>query len=367
MPYSEVKKIVDDHIFPLVRKLYGLDGYEIKFIDRGYEISEWQNAVYCCEKEGEGAKIFRISLSGRSHEELLAEAEYIRFLYENGGSVSNVIESQNGKLLEEITHNAVTYFVSLFDKAKGKQFHENGYRYREGVQIAEYYFNIGQTIGKLHQLSKKYKPVHRRYSFLDKYNTAYVNGLIPDSYALLKVKLNEFIKTLDVLGCDCDFYGMIHFDYNDSNYSIDFETGQITVYDFDNSCFGWYMYDLAYAWMFAVGFAQHEKDITKRKERMEVFFNAVLEGYKSETDLINWLLDKFPFFINTVMAVHIIDAFEHIRRNKEEPEYDFGLSYLIKCIEDDIPYMGFFDEIYSCDTPFEYEDKRINLFIETLK
>jgi len=41
---------------------------------------------------------------------------------------------------------------------------------------------------------------------------------------------------------------MIHFDYNDGNYSIDFDTGQITVYDFDNSLFGWYMYNLADLW-----------------------------------------------------------------------------------------------------------------------
>jgi hypothetical protein len=63
------------------------------------------------------------------------------------------------------------------------------------------------------------------------------------------------------------------------------------------------------------------------------------------------------------MSLHIIEAFEHIRSNGEEPDYDFELSYLIKCIEDDIPYMGFFDDIYSCDNPFGYEDERIGVFI----
>jgi hypothetical protein len=38
----------------------------------------------------------------------------------------------------------------------------------------------------------------------------------------------------------------------------------------------------------------------------------------------------------------IIDAFEVMRNNGEEPECDEELSYRIKCMEDDIPYMGFF-------------------------
>ena len=366
LKYKEVEKIFDVYLFPLVQELYGLDGYTPKFIDRGYEIYEGQNAVYCCKKEGENPKILRLSLSGRTRAELLAEVEYIRYLFENGGSISNVISSRNGNLLEEITHNNITCLVSLFEKAKGMQLHENSYRYREGEPISEYYYNIGKTIGKLHQLSKKYTPVHRRYSFFDKYNSEYINELIPDSFSLLKSNLNGNLNTLEELGCGRELYGMVHFDYNDSNYSIDFETGRITVYDFDSSCFGWYMYDLAYTWMYGAGWASREKDSTVRKSIMDNFLKAIVEGYRSETRLEDCLLEKFPFFINTVITVLITEAFEHIRSKGEEPEYDFGLSYFIKCIEYDIPYMGFFHDIYSCETPFEHGDERINLFISTL-
>lgn len=56
---------------------------------------------------------------------------------------------------------------------------------------------------------------------------------------------------------------------------------------------------------------------------------------------------------------NIVDAFEVMRNNGEEPECDEELSYRIKCLEDDIPYVGFFHEIYSCDEPFEYEERDI--------
>ncbi|MGE8057452.1 phosphotransferase enzyme family protein, partial [Bacillus mycoides] len=48
-----------------------------------------------------------------------------------------------------------------------------------------------------------------------------------------------------------------------------------------------------------------------------------------------------------------------MRNNGEEPECDEELSYRIKCLEDDIPYMGFFHKVYSCKEPFEYEERNI--------
>ncbi|SDP96393.1 Phosphotransferase enzyme family protein [Litchfieldia salsa] len=152
---------------------------------------------------------------------------------------------------------------------------------------------------------------------------------------------------------------MIHFDYNDGNYSIDFDTGQITVYDFDNSCFGWYMYDLADLWTHGVCWIAAEPDADKRKKFMDDYFKTVLEGYRSETTIDCTMLDKLSLFIKVTLMENIVDAFEVMHNNSEEPECDEELSYLIKCLEDDIPYKGFFHEIYSCEVPFEYEKRNI--------
>ena len=236
---------------------------------------------------------------------------------------------------------------------------ENNYRYREGAPITEYYYNCGKVLGKLHQLSKGYTPVHRRYSFFDKYNAEYIDTLIPDSLSLLKEKLVELLKTLEGLDRDRESFGMIHFDYNDGNYMIDFATGQIIVYDFDNSCFGWYMYDLADLWKNGMGWIQFEPDAGKRKKFMNDYFKTALEGYKSETGIKNSILDKVYLFIQVTLMENIVDIFEVARNNDEKPECDEELSYLIKCLEDDIPYMGFFHEIYSCEEPFEYEKRNI--------
>lgn len=71
------------------------------------------------------------------------------------------------------------------------------------------------------------------------------------------------------------------------------------------------------------------------------------------------MLERLPLFIQVTLMENIVDAFEGMHNIGKEPECDEELSYLIKCMEDDIPYKGFFHEIYSCDEPFEFEVIRI--------
>jgi hypothetical protein len=88
---------------------------------------------------------------------------------------------------------------------------------------------------------------------------------------------------------------------------------------------------------------------------MKDYFKTVLDGYRSETIIEDSVLEQLPLFINVTIMDNIVAEFEQMRNNGEEPKYDEELSYRIKCLEEDIPYMGFFHEIYSCETPFEYE------------
>ncbi|MBD7971050.1 phosphotransferase [Paenibacillus sp. Sa2BVA9] len=357
--HNEVVKISDEYLLPLASELFGLEGYHIQLIPAH---KGGRNVVYSCEKEGIDSKILRIGfLPDRSREDFLGEVHYIRYLFEHGGSVSDVVSSKKGNLLEEVTHNNHVFFVCLFNKAKGKMLVENNYQYREGAPISEYYYNCGKVLGKLHQISKGYTPVHRRYSFFDKYNAQYIDKLIPESFPLLKEKLVELLNTLHGLERNQETFGMNHFDYNDGNYSIDFDTGQITVYDFDNSCYCWYMFDLAGLWISGVGWIQFEPDVGKRKTFMDDYFETVLAGYRSETKIEDSMLDKLPLFIQVSIMENIIDTFEVMHHNGEETTCDEELSYLIKCLEDDIPYKGFFHELYSCEEPFEYEERLITL------
>jgi Ser/Thr protein kinase RdoA (MazF antagonist) len=354
MTYNDVIRTYVDDLLPIITEKYGLEGYEITRIKAHVG---GRNIAYNCEREDSEAKIIRIIyLKDRSLKDILGETEYIRYLFDNGGSVSNVISSVKGNLVEEIIVKGHTFYVSLFDKAKGIQLADNNYQYREGVPLSEYFYSCGKVLGKLHQLSKEYNPVHRRYTFFDKYNAEYINKLIPDSYALLKVKLKDHLKVLEELDQSPELFGMVHFDYSDGNFIIDYNTGDITVYDFDNSCFCWYMYELANLWVHGVGWVQFEPDVSKRKKFMEEYFETVLTGYRSETQIEDSMLDKLPLFIQVTLIEGIIDTFEVMLYQEEELKIDEELAYDIKCMEEDILFRGFFHDIYSCEEPFEYAE-----------
>lgn len=357
MTIQDVLTLADTHILPAAVERYGLRGYAIRPVPTH---EGGRNAVFTCEKAGAPSRILRIVfLSDRSLEALLAEAEYIRYLRTNGASVADVIPSNRGNLIEEIFLEGRILYASLFERAKGRMLAENNFQYREGAPIEEYYFNCGKTLGKLHQLSKAYQPRHRRHDFFDKYNPRHIERLVPPSLPLLKERLYALLEDLAALPRDRDSYGMIHLDYGDGNYNIDFETGQITVYDFDNACFGWYLYDLADLWRNGVGWFQFEREPAKRRQSMDAYFATALAGYRSQTALDEEALRFLPLLIKATEMEGILDAFECAQVLGEAPECDEELTYRIRCIEEDIPYEGFFHEIYSHKTPFQLAPREI--------
>ncbi|MNE99388.1 hypothetical protein D3C80_1980580 [compost metagenome] len=92
---------------------------------------------------------------------------------------------------------------------------------------------------------------------------------------------------------------------------------------------------------------------------MDDYFETVLAGYRSETQIENSVLEKLPLFIKVTLMENIVDAFEVMQNNGEEPTCDEELSYLIKCLEDDVPYKGFFHDMYSYEEPFEAKERNI--------
>ena len=320
------------------KALYALNGYELHPVP-GHEGG--RNLVYVCSLDGEKRYILRISFLGdRTEEDYLAETEFVRYLARNGAPVADVVPSAGGKLVECIEQDGNRVFVSLFEYAKGMLLSDNGYRYREGAPLEEYFYNTGKALGKIHRLSKRYQPVHRRAAFPEKYTAGYINSLIPDSCAELKQAIIRRLEEYKALPTDPEDYGLVHFDFCDGNYHVDLQTGGITAFDFDNCIYCWYMFDLAHLWTHGVGWYRHVPDPKKRMECMDHYFGTILEGYRSETDVSEAMLRKLPLFIDMTIIEYVTDAFECCAREGEEPEEE-EIGDAVKCLIHDIPYGGF--------------------------
>ncbi len=333
-------------IFEQAIKLFSLEDYDCREVE-GHEGG--RNRIFICSKDGEKKFVLRISATGdRTEKDYLAETEFVHYLAENGAPVADVIPSVNGKLVEVIdgdgtvADNAVSVFISLFEYAKGMLLCDNGYRYREGASLEEYFFNTGKTLGKIHALSKSFEPVagYRRPDYFDKYKMEYLDRLIPEQYSELKSAIAKRLEAFRALPTDSQSYGLVHFDFSDGNYHIDMTTGNITVFDFDNCMYCWYMFDLANLWLHNEGWTRQEPDPDKRFAMMQQCFELQLKGYKTETEVSEELLEKLPLFIDMVLIENIVDEFECAAREGQELDYE-DIEDAAECLINGIPYAGF--------------------------
>lgn len=336
-----------DELLSHISELYGLDVDGLKLFDSH---DGGRNLVLYTDAQPK--RIVRISyLEDRRLQEYQAETEYVRYLRTAGAGVAGVIESARGNLVETVRIGGSNCFVSVFEYARGDLLAEHNYQYRPGVPLEEYFYNCGKSLGRIHGLSKRYQPQHKRYDFFDRYCPELIGRLVPDFLPELKEKLNCLLAELSGLERTSGNYGMVHFDYSDGNYHIDYETGDITVFDFDNCCTCWYMYDLANLWIHGVGWVLLEPDAQRRKAFMDRYFAAILKGYRSQTELPAEMLEKLPLFVQTVLMENILDEFETQQQAGEFPETDGELEWRIWCMLDDIPFFGFFHERYDTNSP----------------
>ncbi|MBR7173348.1 MAG: phosphotransferase [Clostridia bacterium] len=324
-------------VFEQAKRLYSLEDCAFAPVS-GHEGG--RNRIVTVSRNGEKQYVLRISALGdRSEEQYLAEAEFVRYLAENGAPVADVIPSVRGRLVERMKADGKAVYVSLFAYAKGMLLADNGYRYREGAPLSEYFFNTGKALGAIHRLSRAYTPVHRRPDYFDKYNMEYLDRLIPDEYAELKTAIARRLEAFCALPQDKERYGLVHFDFSDGNWHIDMETGAVTVFDFDNCMYCWYLFDLANLWIHNEGWTRRETDPGKRFALMQQCFELQLQGYRTETGLPEELLEKLPLFIDMVLIENIVDELECCAREGEEPDWE-DIEDAAECLIREIPWAG---------------------------
>ncbi|MBR2824428.1 MAG: hypothetical protein IKE24_12175 [Clostridia bacterium] len=105
----------------------------------------------------------------------------------------------------------------------------------------------------------------------------------------------------------------------------------------------WYMFDLAHLWMHGVGWYRQIHSAKQRMACMDQYFGKILEGYRSETDVSEAMLEKLPLFIDMTIIEFVTNEFECCAREGGEPDpEDIGIA--VDCLVNDIPYGGFGEE-----------------------
>ena len=335
-------------------KLYGVSRNDLHLHD---DYLGCQNLVYKYLQEGR-SMILRISYrEDRPLELIQAEIHFINYLADHGVRVSRAQPSRNGSLVELLQIEERSFGIVSFEKARGMRVPDNHYRYREGVSIDEYCQNWGRILGQMHRQAQQYVPPEsgtKRPGWLERWSEMHAYRIIPESMMDVRQKFQMLLTELRSLPQNGQTFGLIHGDFNDGNFCVDYENGNITVFDFDDACYGWYAYELASAWEGFVGRAMFEPDVEKRRELMDHYYAKILLGYNREYILPAFWLEKLPFFLKVIEMDSLLERLAYWQDNQlPVPDDDQEeVDYLVRCITDDIPYLGLFDPVFCHERPF---------------
>ena len=350
LPRAEIIAVCEREVLEPACRLFGINRAALKLVP-GYE--GCANLVYEYERAGQPL-ILRITYNPERTASLIqAELHFVYYLSEQGVRVSVPIKSQGGNLLETTQAAGIPFHMVSFVKGKGMRVPDNRYRYRTDAPIEEYFQNWGRVLGQMHTCSKSYQPsteYGKRPDWFELHRDSLdLDARVPARLHRVRQRIQATLDEIKSLPKERDSYGLIHGDFNDGNFTVDYNNGDITVFDFDDCCYFWFMYELASAWEGGIGRVMF-RGLDERIRFMDHYMEQVMLGYVRENSISAEWLERLPLFIKLVQIEEFLHFVQYI--DDPDPELQAELGYKIKCIEDDIPYLGFFDRLYSPEKPF---------------
>lgn len=289
-----IKERFNDDILKAAMARYGIVEGQIALLD-GFE-----SFMFEFTRQGQPG-ILRIGHSLRRTPALIqAEVDWINYLSAGGAGVARALLSARGNLVEAVDDGQGDQFlVTAFAKAPGT--HAG-----KAEWIPPMFERYGQLMGRLHALSKGYTPPHPacvRYHWDEDVNMS-VEAFLPEGDAEIGQHFRSLLAHLKMLPRTAEGYGLIHQDAHGGNFFVD-TTGQITLFDFDDCCYGHYIYDLAMVIFYAL--VNHDD----APRFASYFLPPFLQGYRRENQLAPIWFEEIPYFLK----LREIDLYAVIHRS----------------------------------------------------
>lgn len=228
--------------------------------------------------------------SHRSRGELAGELSFLSYLFERGAGVAPPIPSLSGETVVAKEANGQIVYTTAFSLAEGNAFWER-------PNDKNYSGQIGRELGKIHRLSKNYKPEEaewKRRFFLEGQHLCNATEIFENYKYDLKEAYLKFLRRLSMLPKTDLNFGLTHGDFLFSNYNITSE-GKVTVFDFDECEYSWFISDIAvYLYYYLIG-GHPLKDISQTEEAQQFAYDF-MRGYLSENNLPLEELDHLYLF-----------------------------------------------------------------------
>ncbi|MGB8647563.1 MAG: phosphotransferase [Anaerolineae bacterium] len=322
---KRIRERYNQHILDEAMRRYDIAPGKIQELD-GYE-----SFMYEFEREG-ASFILRIGHSLRRSVPLIrGEVDWLNYLAQGGAGVHRAVNSRAGNLVELIDDGQGNHFLATaFVKARG--------RHMDAADATPKLFERwGALLGRMHALSKEYQPPNPAWKRpeWDDALMLEVERFVPPAQAQVLERFCDLMEHLEPLPRAAGSYGLIHQDAHAGNFFVD-DQGAITLFDFDDCCYSWYMNDIAIVLFYAVTQGTDAAQFTRE------FMPHFLTGYRRENALDPHWLGEIPHFLK----LREIDLYAVIHRSFDVDQIDNPwvkryMSGRRERIENNTPYIDF--------------------------
>ena len=254
-------------------------------------LSKRENYIYEVDRNGLPYILRVTEDSHHSIERISSALDWIEFLASHRLTIAAPIRSNSGRLIETISTTHAKFHATLFQKAPGQRFdlqkHWN----------SEFHRNLGAFIGQMHALTKSYNPpkrAARRIVWFEDPVLVYPELYLPKDDTVAWRELKEVLEWARSLPMTSDSFGLVHTDLHHSNYFVD-KKNQITAFDFDETKYHWFAYDLAVP-LFSFLICENASHSLAASQQ-NWFCDSFLEGYFAYNNLTQEWIRRIPSFV----------------------------------------------------------------------
>lgn len=242
------------------------------------ELTAFENFVYEAENEDGASLVLRISHSTRrTLDYTRGEIEFVRYLGAAGIPVAQPMLSEAGQFVEQIadTDPGHHFVATAFERAEGIVF-DDAPPLKERYWKPQLFRDLGRIFARLHNRAQTYKLSNPRFKRQEwyEYDVVDIDRFAPPEERLVRERTLQIIERLKQLPRTPDDYGLIHADLHPHNFC--FADGRITVFDFDNCEYAWFVKDIAVL----VFYVARGEPRGQREDAVAAFLAPFLDGYR---------------------------------------------------------------------------------------
>jgi Ser/Thr protein kinase RdoA (MazF antagonist) len=255
---------------------------------------------------------------------------WMAYLAAQGAFVPEPLRSHSGNLVEVIPSSEGEWLAVAFTQAEGILSEEVSLDQWDESQFQM----LGRSIGKMHASARSYVPAdevsyHHWEASGNLFNRQIRNEL------WLQEKQSGLLEQIRALPRPAEAYGLVHCDLHFGNFFVDVPKQKITLIDFDDCAYGWFVMDIAIL-LFDVLVLYPGTD---KDEYALKFLRSFLAGYLPENPLAKFWLEQLPLFLRLLE----INVYEVVAGSYPDDAGEWTMKFMSgrkERLENDIPYVN---------------------------